>query len=122
MFRYSWKCINKYCNKDVDKIISILRCYDTKIMTIPQANLINKIAKCGNKNGYILNLKGLLADKEASKVDKVIYLYVASKRNVLDYAVYGRSSLNIKLAGIDVSKVEHNPLFVFDDNNIYFKY
>ena len=120
MFKYSWNCLYKECIEDSDRIINILNCYNGKWMDKSEAKIILKISECV-KDGFILDLQGLLNDP-ASNDDKVIYLMLAAKRNLADYYIHDSEVLNIELASVDVSKVERNKLITFDYKYIYFKY
>ena len=121
MFKYSWQCLYDACGRDCYNVIRILRYYDGKPVDIDVASIIATISKCP-KTAYIHNLRGLLSDKTVTANDKCVYLYVASKRNISDFEFYGIDYLNRNLTLTNVSKLEHNRLFEFDNDNIYFKY
>ena len=122
MFKYSWVGLYKHCNGDCNTILNILKYYNGKeVVTTKIANIISKIAK-HTKDSYIQDLRGLLEDRTATNNDKCVYLFLASKRNILDQQIDGIECLPIWLASLDVNKLKHNALIELDNDNIYFKY
>lgn len=110
-----------YGKKDCNKIIDILEYYNGKEVDCEIADVIVKIAEC-KKDSYIRDLNGLLSDKRASNNERCIYLFLASKRNHLDYLIEGIDWLPINLVSVDTNKLKHNSLIELDNNYIYFKY
>lgn len=121
MFKYSWDCLYYACKQDCNVVLNILKYYNGKKVNTEVAEIITKISKCP-KPAYIHDLYSLLNDATASANDKCMYLYLASKRNIVDYQLYGTDWLNINLASVDASKLKHNRLIELINDNIYFKY
>jgi hypothetical protein len=121
MFRFSWKGLYEECDKDSDRLMNILEYYNGKVVEYQDASTIIKIAAY-KKDSYILNLKRFISDTVATNSEKSIYLYLASKRNIMDYQLYKVDCLNLNAASIDVVKIIHNPLVEIVNDNIYFKY
>lgn len=122
MIMFNWSYLYKYCKKDCNTIIDVLR-YLSGIdeITNKTADIVNKI-KDEPKDSYVLDCVGLLTDTTATNQEKCIYIYIASKRNYLDYKMANKDWLNLNLISVDIDKIKYNRLLSIKNDIIYFKY
>ena len=121
IFSYNWRRLYKLCKGNPKAIIHVLFAYKYKnIDNIRIARIIAELSKY-DKPSFIRDLEGLLLDM-SSLEDKMIYLYVASRRSKSDFLLYGIEYLHIDDAGVDRSVIEKVELFTIIGDYILFKY
>ena len=100
------------------QVLKAYTSYNIESKTDAILRIIAKLAK-QEKPAYIHDL-GALLSTNATTNEIAIYLYVAAKRNIVDYLLYNDDSLDAAL--IDQDKLKHNKLFVFSKNKVICKY
>ena len=73
---------------------------------------------------FMQNSKAFLANRAmATRQDMLVYVTLLSRRDSLEYKLYGKTALPTCLAfGFDLTKLKRNKLLNVTESNIYFKY
>ena len=123
LFIYNWKAIWKYCKGDKKLILKIFR--SLAIIKVPSKKeqlIINKLAKEDAKS-YVVDIQNLLRQRVNDEY-KLMYLYLASKRNISDYRINEIDYLDCIVIDsfIDINTLNSNPLLTIEGDKILFKY
>ena len=75
----------------------------------------------GPTPSFLLPSETFILYSKASEDEKLIYLFLAGKRDYLDYCAKGIPYLSLAMVNIDPKRLNLNPLLDIKNNNIYFK-
>jgi len=123
LLRYNWKYLYKATKGDCSRILSVLKALSgLKSPSQRDKRAIRQMLN-GDLDGWILNAEWLLNHKESTNSEKCVYVYLASKRNYMDYLTASRRGLPlfVVLGEFDENKLKNNCLLTIDKNIIYFE-
>lgn len=123
VFKFNWAGIEKAAQGKCQGIISIIGILSGNKVNFSrehyqQAVKINKL----EKTSFVLNVEQLLNNKRATVQDKCLVVFLAAKRNYLDYLKDKNSTLPLMVVEdiLDVDKLNNNPLLYTKGDFIYF--
>lgn len=124
LIRFSWTPILEYYNYNCDKSIIMLSKIITNRYSIKESNLVRFLKK-QVKDCWLCDPVGFLTSG-ATVNEKCIYLHVATKRNWMDYELYGVGTVPIFIVKelYNTEKIKSNPLIEYDivSENFILKY
>ena len=72
---------------------------------------------------YLINPYGIIQNRRLHRdKDLANYIGLASYRNLADYRVSGKKSLDLAHSPLTLEQIKQNNLLLVDNNNIYFYY
>lgn len=122
LLKYNWYYLYKATKGDCSYILSVIKALSGIKNPSQRDKKAIRTMLNGELDGWILNPKWLLTNKESTNSEKCVYLYLASKRNYMDYLSAGVLHLPLFILDeFDKSKLMNNCLLKIDKNYIYFK-
>lgn len=124
LYRYRWDIITQvfHNEKNVLKFFEALHTRDIKKLPI-NGNKYFDLYRKSATDSYLINIEDLLQDKGSSTSDKIIYLWLASKREYTRYTLYDETYLRLGACiNLDIKKLKYNTLLRINSSKIYFKY
>jgi len=123
LLKYNWKYLYKATKGNCSDILSVLKALSGLKIPSQKDRRAIKVMLNGELDGWILNPEWLLKHKGSTNSEKCVYVYLASKRNYMDYLSAGLTYLPlfVILDEFDETKLMNNCLLTIDKNYIYFK-
>ena len=119
MIKYSWSVLRRHTKNDPTKVVEFFR-----HASYPKHNMPDYVRRIllskTDKSSYLLNNKEFCSNKlHGTLLERYWYIYLSSKRNLIDYELKSRLWLHSGLCDIDVS---NNRLITINNFKTHFKY
>jgi len=123
MIKYDWEKIKQRANGNPKGIIAILKYLTTGLCTrSTKKYLKGKDLREISGDSFLRNPEALWADKSASESEILLYLHLASLRNIMFYNLNGEVSLPLIHADIHEKYMTQNRLLAIVNDKIHFKH
>ena len=122
MLRYDWKKICKYAGNSSSRVVIILKAMIHPVMPKNRFDPIYRYYYMDFTGlSFLINPYSLLASR-GKYTDKEIadYLGLASFRNLAEYKLTGKLTLDLSHSPLGKDAINKNRLLHLEDNNIYF--
>ena len=123
MIKYDWEKIKQRANGKPKGVIAILKYLTSGLGTKDTLKYLNGKDLTGiSGDSFLLNPGALWADKSATEGEILLYIHLASLRNLLFYKLNGEVSLPLIHADMHEKYITQNRLLAIVDTKIHFKH